>query len=898
MAKIRAYKLAEELKLDRDEFLKKAADLGIRLRSHMVGVDDEDAEMLRRRLGGQVEGRTEQKRLAGGTVIRRRRKAQKPPKSVEARPEPQVQVEAPAAQASPVQVEGEVSEAVGDEAQAAVAASVAVEAEAPAVSAEAPLAEGVPAAEATAEVAAAAPAAAESEAPARVAASREAAGERKRVASADDRDTYESESFDEDDDGPEFEPEPMPTPTPTTSAHPDPIRRGPATPNMVAPGGFAESPGAKGQKVRRTATQEMNLREQDSMARTMLGNVQRRLEQRRMIVEHQSRMAPGRRVRSKNSPKQLPARRKKPMIVRVSGTDAPFKEIARQTGIKIRDLFRTARAAGIDCDRDGRVSLETIELIGTELGFEVEQVRTEIEAVEAQLSHAAAVDDSDLALRPPVVTVMGHVDHGKTSLLDYIRKTKVTEGESGGITQHIGAYSAQAGDSTITFIDTPGHAAFTQMRARGAQVTDIVVLVVAADDGVMPQTVEAINHARAAGVPIIVAVNKIDLPDANPQRIKQALLEHKIVAEDFGGDTIVVEVSAAKGTGVDKLLEMLALQAEILELKARDTGPARGFVVEARLDRGRGPVATVLVKEGTLSRGDAIVVGDVYGRVRTMTDSLGKQLKKVGPSTPVQLVGLSGVPDAGDELAVVKNEREAKGVAEHRIAERKRAAAEQSTAPLEADIFAPLGGEEGKELRLVLKSDVHGTMEAVREGVENLSTDRVKVKVIHTSVGPIGESDIMLASASSAVVLGFHVRPEPAARKAAEREKVEIRCFDIVYELFDETKSLMEGLLPPKLVETISGHAQVRELFTVPRLGTIAGCQVPEGVIRRNNSIRVLRDGVPVYTGRVESLRRFKDDVREVAAPLECGIKVENFNDIKVGDILESFRVEERPDSL
>jgi len=896
MAKIRAYKLAEELKLDRDEFLKKAAELGIHLRSHMVGVDDEDADALRRRLGGKVEGRTEQKRLAGGMVIRRRRKAVKPaepalpaaPEKPEIEPvEPQVsppavavsaeQATVPVVEAAPAVVAEEQTPLGTSPPLGSLPSPEAVVSEEPVVQAVAPAG--------SAEPAASAPSTERTQpGPTRVAA---------------DDGADESSSFD-DEEGPEFQPEPMPTPSSHGGSSTDQLRRPPAAPNMVAPGGFAEAPGAQRRPVRRTATQEMNLREQDSMARTMLGNVQRRLEQRRMIVEHQSRMAPGRRVRTKNAPKQLPARRKKPMTVRVSGPDAPFKEIARQTGIKVRDLFRTARAAGVECDRDGRIDLETIELIGAELGFEVEHVRTEIETVEAQISGAAPVADDagDLEPRPPVVTVMGHVDHGKTSLLDYIRKTKVTEGESGGITQHIGAYSAQAGDSMITFIDTPGHAAFTQMRARGAQVTDIVVLVVAADDGVMPQTVEAIDHARAAEVPMIVAINKIDRPDANTQRIKQALLEHKIVAEEFGGDTIVVEVSAVKGTGIDKLLEMLALQAEILELKARAKGPARGFVVEARLDRGRGPIATVLIKEGTLARGDAIVVGDVYGRVRTMTDSVGKQLKKVGPSTPVQLVGLSGVPDAGDELAVVKNEREAKGVAEHRIAERKRSAAEQSTAPLESDIFAALGGGDGKELRLVLKSDVHGTLEAVREGVENLSSDRVKVKVIHTSVGPIGESDIMLASASSAVVLGFHVRPEPAARKAAEREKVEIRCFDIVYELFDETKSLMEGLLPPKLVETISGHAEVRELFPVPRQGTIAGCQVPEGVIRRNNSIRVLRDGVPIYTGKVESLRRFKDDVREVAAPLECGIKVENFNDIKVGDILESFRVEERPDSL
>jgi translation initiation factor IF-2 len=670
--------------------------------------------------------------------------------------------------------------------------------------------------------------------------------------------------------------------------------------DVKSPAGFGESGGAGGaarRQVRRTVTQEMNLREQDTMARTMLGNVQRRLEQRRMIVEHQSRMAPSRRVRSRDVARPTTVERKTPLTVKLSG-DTTLKEISRQSGIKIRELWRRARAAGIEVERDDRIDIETAGLLGSDLGFEVEQVRSEIEVLEQNLASAPEPAATDVESRPPVVTVMGHVDHGKTSLLDYIRKTNVVAGEAGGITQHIGAYTVQAGAGSLTFIDTPGHAAFTQMRARGAQVTDIVVLVVAADDGVMPQTVEAIDHARAAGVPIIVAVNKIDKPTANPSRVKQDLLSHQIVAEDFGGETIMVEVSATKGTGIDRLLEMLALQAEVLELKARAKGTARGVVVEAQLDRGRGPVATVLVREGQLERGDAVVIGNVYGRVRSMTDHQGAEVKRAGPSVPVQLVGLSGVPDAGDELVAVKNEREAKSLVEHRLVAQRRAKSEGAVETDAADIFGALDGEGARELRVVLKADVHGTMEAVREGISNLATERVSVKIIHTGVGGISESDVMLASASKAVIAGFHVRPEAAARKAAEREKIEIRCFDIVYELFDDVKAMMGGLLPPKVVETVVGHARVKELFPIPKLGTIVGCQLDEGSIKRNNPIRVLRDGVPVYTGKIESLRRFRDDVREVVAPLECGLRIENFNDVKVGDILESLLVEERPDSL
>ncbi len=497
---------------------------------------------------------------------------------------------------------------------------------------------------------------------------------------------------------------------------------------------------------------------------------------------------------------------------------------------------------------------------------------------------------------------MGHVDHGKTSLLDAIRKSDVAAGEAGGITQHIGAYQVRASDGTlITFIDTPGHAAFSQMRARGAQVTDLVVLVVAADDGVMPQTVEAINHARAAQVPILVAVNKIDKADANPQRVRQALLEHQLVAEDFGGDTIFVDVSATKGTGIDKLLEMLALQAEVLELRARRKGPAVGVVLEAELDKGRGPLATVLVSEGTLEPGDAVVAGNTYGRVRSLADAEGGTVKEAGPSTPVRVIGLSAVPVAGDELLVVKNEREAKQIVDHRLVEEQKKAASEHETPgsmSPEDLFARMEGSDEKELFAVVKADVQGTVEAIREALGKLSTEKVKLSVIHSGVGGIKESDVMLAAASKAVIFGFHVRPEPAARKLAEREGVVIRTFDIVYELLDDATLLMRGLLPPKETEKLLGHALVKELFIIPKIGTIAGSAMEDGKISRSARARVVRNGIVIYAGKLSSLRRFKDDVREVVAPLECGIGIENFNDVKVGDRIEAYEIEATPDTL
>jgi translation initiation factor IF-2 len=628
----------------------------------------------------------------------------------------------------------------------------------------------------------------------------------------------------------------------------------------------------------------------------MRGNVQTQLERRRQLVEQQSRIRSRRRQPVGGKRKAVPARDRE-KVLRVT-RPLSFPELSGELGIKVHELLRRARGLGATVEREDQLDIETIELIAADVGFEV---KLDVESVEDRVAAQPEASEEDLEPRPPVVTVMGHVDHGKTSLLDSIRKSNVVADEAGGITQHIGAYQADTPAGPITFLDTPGHAAFTQMRARGAQVTDIAILVVAADDGIMPQTVEAIDHARAAGVPIIVAVNKIDRPDADAQRVKQALLEHELVPEDFGGDTICVEVSATQGTNIEKLLEMVGLQAEVLELKARRTGRALGTVIEAELNRGRGPLASVLLREGTLSRGDMIVIGTTYGRVRSLVNERGETLKEAGPATPAQIVGLSEVPEAGDEMVVVKNEREAKALAAHRVEGQKRSAmtAESEVAPVEAEeLFAKLGDTDQRELRVVLKADVRGTAEAIGEALEKLSTERVTLRVIHRGVGAISESDVMLASASSAILVGFHVRPESVARKAAEREGTELRTYEIVYDVLDDATQLMSGLLPPKVVERVQGHAEVRKLFQIPRQGTIAGCYVPEGVIQRNNQVRVVRDGVTIYTSRIASLRRFKDDVREVQTNFECGIQVENFNDVKVGDIIEAFVAEETPDTL
>lgn len=589
------------------------------------------------------------------------------------------------------------------------------------------------------------------------------------------------------------------------------------------------------------------------------------------------------------SPSEITKPRKKSVKLTAG---VSVKEFAELIGQRPADVVRKLMDMGQMVTFNQSINLEAASLIAEEYGARVE-VSTE-KVGEALLEEAAQSSGEEQAVpRPPVVTIMGHVDHGKTSLLDAIRQTKVAEGEAGGITQHIGAYIVGVHGKQVTFLDTPGHEAFTAMRARGAKATDIVILVVAADDGVMPQTVEAIHHAKAAGVPLIVAINKVDKPGANVDRVKNALTEHGLVAESWGGDTIMVEVSAKQRTGLDQLLEMILLQAEVLELKADPARMAKGLVIEAKLDRGRGPIATVLVQSGTLHVGDAFVVGNFSGRVRALVTDTGKKTTEAGPSVPVEVIGLPGVPSAGDAFTIVKDERVAREIAQER-AMKQRAADLAGPAKVSLDdLFAKIQEGNVKELPIVIKADVQGSSEALAAAVEKMPAGAVKLRVMHTGVGGITETDILLAAASKAIVIGFNIRPEPKAAALAEREGVDVRLYSIIYDALNDIRAAMEGLLEPTLKERILGRAEVRQMFTIPKAGMVAGCYVVDGVISRASvGVRVIRDSVVVYEGKLGSLRRFKDDVREVQQGYECGITVENFNDLKSGDIIEAFAID------
>ena len=561
-------------------------------------------------------------------------------------------------------------------------------------------------------------------------------------------------------------------------------------------------------------------------------------------------------------------------------------ELAQRMSIKSSDLIKAMMNIGSMVTINQVIDQDTAAIVVEELGHT--PVMFKGDSVEDELLQEGT-DDRESMPRSPVVTIMGHVDHGKTSLLDYIRSTKVADGEVGGITQHIGAYHVKTDKGMISFLDTPGHAAFTAMRARGAKVTDIVVLVVAADDGVMPQTVEAVQHARAAGVSMIVAVNKIDRPDADPERIKQDLVAHEVIPESLGGDTIFVNVSAKTGEGVDELLESLLLQSEVLELKAPDSGPASGVVIESRLDKGRGPVASVLVQSGMLKKGDMILAGQEFGRVRGLYDQTGRETQQAGPSIPVEVLGLSGTPNAGDEAMVVPDERKAREIAQFRQSkDREVRLARQQAANLD-NVFEQMTEGKVSDLNIVIKADVQGSVEALRDALTELSMDEVKVNVVTAATGGISETDVNLAIASKAIVIGFNVRADAAARRIIENEGVDLRYFSIIYEVIDTVKHAISGMLAPEVREEIIGIAEVRDVFRSKKLGSIAGCIVSEGVVRRSSPIRVLRDNVVIYEGELESLRRFKDDVNEVRSGTECGIGVKNYNDVKVGDQIEVF---------
>lgn len=562
-------------------------------------------------------------------------------------------------------------------------------------------------------------------------------------------------------------------------------------------------------------------------------------------------------------------------------------ELAHKMGVSPTEVVAKCLELGMLATVNQRLDLDTIETIAIEFDFSINQV----EEIGEEMLAEEPIDETMLKPRPPVVTVMGHVDHGKTSLLDYIRRANVVAGEKGGITQHIGAYMVETNRGRVTFLDTPGHQAFTAMRARGAQATDIVILVVAADDSVMPQTIEAIDHAKAAGVQIVVAINKIDLPGVDPERVKSQLSEHGLIPEEWGGNTVMVPVSAKKGDGVDRLLEMVLLQADLLELKADPDRHARGVIIEAQLDKGRGPVATLLVQQGTLKVGDVFVTGAYYGRVRTMTDERGKTVAEAGPSTPVQVTGSSGVPQAGDSFVVSEDEQQVREISQIRERLKREQQHHRLAKASLSNLYDRIKEGAAEELKIVIKGDVDGSVEVLADTLSKIKSDEISVNVIHRGVGAITESDVLLAAASDAVIIGFHVRPDTRTRELAKSEGVDLRLYDIIYEVESDIRKAMQGMLAPLEIEERTGEAQVKEVFKVSKIGTVAGCTVTDGTIHNNDKIRVVRDGVTTFTGNIDTLRRFSDEVKEVSAGLECGIKIENYNDVKVGDVFEFFRI-------
>ncbi|BAL01238.1 translation initiation factor IF-2 [Oscillibacter valericigenes Sjm18-20] len=589
---------------------------------------------------------------------------------------------------------------------------------------------------------------------------------------------------------------------------------------------------------------------------------------------------------------QLEIAKKAPLKVSIPD-EISVGELASRMKKTGAEVVKVLMKNGIMASLPQIIDYDTATLVALEFNCKVEHEVTV--TIEEQLIDTHEDTAEDLVSRAPVVVVMGHVDHGKTSLLDTIRNTSVAEGEAGGITQHIGAYQARLDGKPITFLDTPGHEAFTSMRARGAMITDIAILVVAADDGIMPQTVESINHAKAAGIPIVVAINKIDKPNANPEKVKQQLTEYGLVTEDWGGDTICCPISAKKNIGIDKLLEMVLLTAEMAELKANPNRAASGTVIEARLDKGRGPIATLLVQNGTLKQGDTIIAGTAVGRVRTMTNSKGKRMEEAGPSVPVEIAGLSEAPAAGCTFNVVADERMARELVEQRKTEEKlKAAAPIQKVSLE-NLFDQIQAGERKELALIVKADVQGSVEAVRASLEKLSNEEVGVRVIHGGVGAINESDVMLAASTGAIIVGFNVRPDAAARDGAVRQNVDMRMYRVIYDCIDEIEAAMKGMLAPKFKEVVLGHAEVRQTYKVSSVGTVAGCYVQDGKLTRDCDVRVVRDGIVIHEGKLGSLQRFKDSVKEVTINYECGLTVERFNDLKEGDIIEGFTMEEIP---
>ncbi len=693
---------------------------------------------------------------------------------------------------------------------------------------------------------------------------------------------------------PEAAPEPTPAPEPVAEAAPEPEPTPAPEPAKPA------APAAKGRAADADEEDEARRRRRAAVKPAPVKRSEPRRRGKLTITaaldgddreERGRSLASVRRQREKERQRLRSRQTEKVVREVVIPETITVQELANRMAARGAEVIKALMKMGVMASINQSIDADTAELVAAEFGHNVKRVAES--DVEIGLT---GTDDrpEDLTPRPPVVTVMGHVDHGKTSLLDALRATDVAAGEAGGITQHIGAYQVQmASGDRITFIDTPGHEAFTAMRARGAKVTDIVVLVVAADDGIMPQTVEAIRHARAAEVPVVVAINKIDRPDANPERVRQELLQHELVVEEMGGDVLSIEVSAKERLNLDKLEEAILLQAEILDLKANPERTAQGVVVESKMEKGRGSVATVLIQRGTLKVGDIFIAGREWGRVRAMLDDRGQRLEAAGPATPVEVLGLQGTPDAGDDFAVVEDESRAREISSYRQRKEREAKAAATKRGTLEQMFDRISAGEARELPVVIKGDVQGSVEAIRQTLEKMGTDEVRVRVLHAAVGGINESDVALAKASDALVVGFNVRANPQAREVARRDNVDIRYYSIIYDVADELKQMLSGLLAPMLKERFLGYAQIREVFNITKVGKVAGCMVTEGVVKRGAKVRLLRDDVVVHEGSLGQLKRFKDDVKEVREGYECGMSFENYNDIQVGDVIECYEIEE-----
>ncbi len=897
--KKRVYELARELNMTNKDLLDTISPLDLGLNSHMSAVGEEVEEKIRNFIQGGPAPELEEKRVRP-TVIRRRRKVveetpdeEAPAVEVEAteapeEPEPTPVEETPekvveAEKAEPEEPEAEPeAETVEEEQPAPVEAKEASvetqelqEAEAPEAKAEA----AEPAAEATAEEP---PPTAEPQPEAESTTKVVAKGKKKKKEAA-----AKIIKLPERPVAPE--PEPEPTPSRTTPSRTTPSRPAPPKAGEGPVPARADRPKKKGKKK---VADEESLQDKKFLKKKISFRKKEVVEG----ADLYDRARP-RKGRKGAKMKAQPAAQKTQITtakaikrrVRIDETII-LSDLAKRMGIKAGEMIAKLMGMGVMVTVNQTIDYDTATLVASEFDYEVEKAAFEEETI---LQTTQTDDPDTLKPRPPVVTIMGHVDHGKTSLLDVIRKSRVTAGEAGGITQHIGAYLVGTDRGNIAFLDTPGHEAFSAMRSRGAHITDIVILVVAADDGVMPQTVEAINHAKAAKVPIIVAVNKIDKADANPDRVQRQLSEVGVTSEDWGGDTIFVQVSAKQQTGIDDLMEMILLQAELLELKANPNKLAVGHVVEAKLDSGRGPVATVLVKEGTLHAGDAVVCGVHHGKVRALLDDYGQKVDDAGPSYPVEVIGLSGVPMAGDEMVALKDEKDAKQVSQYRSQkQRSKELAKTSRLSLEK-LYERMQEGEVKDLNVIIKADVDGSMEAIRDSLLKLSNEEVAINIMHSATGTITESDISLAAVSEAIIIGFNVRANPKVQELASEENVDIRYHNIIYNVIKEIKDAIVGMMKSTFEEHSLGRAEVREVFHIPKVGAIAGSYVTDGKIERGQLSRLLRDGVIIYEGKNTSLRRFKDDVKEVQSGYECGIGLENYNDIKVGDVIEAYYLEE-----